>query len=108
MISWKGCQTSSQLFGAGCLVGFRQGLEDGPTYGWYLRGKSPGVMPYNIRLHVRCFAPMNIPKYFPEILDSLQVGPENVGTVFDDAPAAFRQSECPTPALGRRKLAAHF
>ena len=70
--------------------------------------KSPDVMPYSIRLHVRCFAPVNIPTYSPEISDSWQVCAENVGTVFDDAPAAFRQSECPTPALGRRKLAAHF
>ena len=53
MISWKGGQTIQVLLatlGAGCLVGFRQGLEDGPElavlvvsiaiYGWYPHGKS--------------------------------------------------------------------
>ena len=62
MISWKGGQAIQVLLatlGAGCLVGFRQGLEDGPelavlgvsiaTYGWYPHAKSPDgrhMMPY--------------------------------------------------------------
>ena len=97
MISWKGGQAIQVLLatlGAGCLVGFRQGLEDGPElavlvvsiaiYGWYPHGKSTSKvlicwMPYPGPCSMLLLWISEIFPKVPKDIRFLQLCPENIG-----------------------------